>query len=403
MSQSKMSAAAVAGLVVLHAGLSFVVPRGPATAPRMSPGVVPEMDLAGGYSGYSMGAAVAVLAAGALVAGARSLVARKALHGIKFSYSLQKDAYADLEFLNDVGYLPDGTPMNRAGNAVNHPETIGPDPHTPGSPLPRAEFVNSIGYLPDGTAMNAAGNALNHPETMQPDLHTPGSPLPTSYYYADVGDLSVRDPETKLPGAPRSRVHFGDHSVASEASEGSKLSFCAGYLVDGTDLMWAGNNSVKAGAPIPPAPASSPAPSMAAPVMAGGVASGGNVSHPIGFLYAIQKDAYADLTFGNDVGYLPDGTAMNTAGNAVNHPETIGPDPHTPGSPLPRALFVNDVGYLPDGTPLNRAGNAINHPETIGPDPHSPGSPLPPSAYAADIGYLVDGTPLDAAGNNAIH
>ena len=43
----------------------------------MSPGVVPEMDLAGGYSGYSMGAAVAVLAAGALVAGARSLVARK--------------------------------------------------------------------------------------------------------------------------------------------------------------------------------------------------------------------------------------------------------------------------------------------------------------------------------------
>ena len=66
--------------------------------------------------------------------------------------------------------------MNRAGNAINHPETIGPDPHTPGSPLPRAEFVNSIGYLPDGTPMNAAGNALNHPETMQPDMHNPGSP-----------------------------------------------------------------------------------------------------------------------------------------------------------------------------------------------------------------------------------
>lgn len=28
---------------------------------------------------------------------------RKALHGIKMPYSLQKDAYADLEFLNDVG------------------------------------------------------------------------------------------------------------------------------------------------------------------------------------------------------------------------------------------------------------------------------------------------------------
>ena len=35
-------------------------------------------------------------------------VARNAgekLHGIKFSYSLQKDAYADLEFMNDVGRL----------------------------------------------------------------------------------------------------------------------------------------------------------------------------------------------------------------------------------------------------------------------------------------------------------
>ena len=41
--------------------------------------------------------------------------------------------------------------------------------------------------------------------------------------------------------------------------------------------------------------------------------------------------------------------------------------------------------------------------ETIGPDPHTPGSELPPSVYAADIGYLVDGTPLDAAGNNAVH
>ena len=89
-----------------------------------------------------------------------------------------------------LGYLPDGTPMNRAGNAINHPETIGPDPHTPGSPLPRAIFTNSVGYLPDGTPMNAAGNALNHPETMQPDAHAPGSPLPASYYAAEVGFLA---------------------------------------------------------------------------------------------------------------------------------------------------------------------------------------------------------------------
>ena len=131
--------------------------------------------------------------------------------------------------------------------------------------------------------------------------------------------------------------------------------------------------------------------------------SGGEVHHSAGFAYAMQKDAYADLAFGNDVGYLPDGTPMNRAGNCINHPETIGPDPHAPGSPLPRGLFVNDVGYLPDGTPLNKAGNAINHPENIGPDTHVSGSPLPASAYAADVGYLVDGTPLDQAGNNAVH
>lgn len=41
--------------------------------------------------------------------------------------------------------------------------------------------------------------------------------------------------------------------------------------------------------------------------------------------------------------------------------------------------------------------------ETIGPDPHSPGSPLPASAYAADIGYLVDGTDLAKAGNAINH
>jgi len=314
------------------------------------------------------------------VAAAFTSTAQDTLHGISFSYSMQRDAYADLEFLNDVGYLPDGTPMNRAGNAINHPETIGPDPHTPGSPLPRANFTNSIGYLPDGTPMNAAGNALNHPETMGPDSHAPGSPLPPSFYAA-----------------------------------------AAGYLVDGTPMASAGNLSVQGvpaaaapsmgAAPVPPPMYVVEEPVAAAFVGASVGASappqfgtkGADKRVPAGFAYAVQKDAYVDLTFGNDVGYLPDGTAMNTAGNCINHPETVGPDPHAPGSPLPRALFVNDVGYLPDGTPMNKAGNAINHPETIGPDPHSPGSELPSSVYAADIGYLVDGTPLDAAGNNAVH
>merc|ERR1712130_474854 len=72
-----------------------------------------------------------------------------------------------------------------------------------------------------------------------------------------------------------------------------------------------------------------------------------------GFMFEYQKDAFADLTFGNDVGYFPDGTAYNKAGNAVNHPETIGPDRHVAGSPLPRANFCNSVGYMPDGTAYN--------------------------------------------------
>ena len=113
------------------------------------------------------------------------------MHGRKFEYSFQKDAYADQEFCNDVGYLPDGTPLNRAGNAINHPENIGPDSHAPGSPLPRAIFVNSVGYLPDGTPLNRAGNSINHPETIGPDMHAPGSPLPTSVYAADVGCLAT--------------------------------------------------------------------------------------------------------------------------------------------------------------------------------------------------------------------
>eukprot|EP00438_Fugacium_kawagutii_P021934 Skav207181 [mRNA] locus=scaffold573:810099:810846:- [translate_table: standard] len=171
-------------------------------------------------------AAVGLLAAGAQ----RTLkVARKATevtHGIKFSYSMQKDAYADYE----------------------------------------AIFVNSVGYLPDGTPMNAAGNALNHPETMQPDMHVPGSPLPASYYAAEVG-----------------------------------------YLVDGTDMRTAGNLSVQA--PPPMAAAAAPAapvtPPPAAPTVTAAFTSASTeVIHGIKFSYSMQKDAYADYEFLNDVGLL---------------------------------------------------------------------------------------------------
>ena len=51
--------------------------------------------------------AVAMVAAVGLLARAkRSKIATRSepVHGISFSYSMQKDAYADYEFLNDVGF-----------------------------------------------------------------------------------------------------------------------------------------------------------------------------------------------------------------------------------------------------------------------------------------------------------
>lgn len=67
---------------------------------------------------------------------------------------------------------------------------------------------------------------------------------------------------------------------------------------------------------------------------------------------------------------------------------------------MPRANFQNSVGYLPDGTAMNAAGNALNHPDRMQPDMHVSGSPLPKSVYSADCGYFVDGTDLATAGNN---
>ena len=199
---SKIVALPVLGALVC-AGVSFVTPFGSlkqSSSLQQSSGAQSQMETGLSMAGLTSCGALALAAA----VGLRS---RRA--GVARNYtSFQRVDYADFEYTNDVGYLPDGTPMNRAGNAINHPEQIPADPHAPGSPLPRANYLNSVGYLPDGTAMNAAGNALNHPETMNPDLHTPGSPLPASAYQADIG-----------------------------------------YLVDGTPLDAAGNNSVHASSP----------------------------------------------------------------------------------------------------------------------------------------------------------
>ncbi|CAE8642949.1 unnamed protein product, partial [Polarella glacialis] len=62
-----------------------------------------------------------------------------------------------------------------------------------------------------------------------------------------------------------------------------------------------------------------------------------------GWVYA--KTPNLEGTYWNEVGYCPDGTAMNLAGNNMNHPERIGKDSHTPGSTLPTSFYMNAVGY----------------------------------------------------------
>eukprot|EP00929_Paragymnodinium_shiwhaense_P113383 TRINITY_DN81673_c0_g1_i1.p1 TRINITY_DN81673_c0_g1~~TRINITY_DN81673_c0_g1_i1.p1 ORF type:complete len:196 (-),score=22.16 TRINITY_DN81673_c0_g1_i1:250-837(-) len=121
----------------------------------------------------------------------------------------------DVDFVNDVGYLPDGTPFNTVGNAGVRPPS--PDPHTPGSPLPPSFYVNDVGYLPDGTAFNKVGNAAVRPPS--PDPHTEGSPLPEGEFvnsvgylpdgtpFNTVGNAAVRppSPDPHTPGSPLPR------------------------------------------------------------------------------------------------------------------------------------------------------------------------------------------------------
>jgi len=123
-----------------------------------------------------------------------------------------------------------------------------------------------------------------------------------------------------------------------------------------------------------------------------------------GMVYQKQRQVTMALTYINDIGYLPDGTPMNMAGNCNNHPESAGPDLHKTGSELPKAIFINDVGYLPDGTPMHKAGNQTNHPENQPADPHKTGSPLLPpfKGYINDVGYLPDGTDMRKAGNLSV-
>jgi len=118
----------------------------------------------------------------------------------------------DVDYVNDVGYLPDGSPLNEVGNAAVRPPS--PDPHTPGSPLPPSFYVNDVGYLPDGQSIVTVGNAAVRP--LAPDPHTPGSPLPEGEFVnavgylpngesiVTVGNAAVRppQPDPHTPGSP---------------------------------------------------------------------------------------------------------------------------------------------------------------------------------------------------------
>jgi hypothetical protein len=67
--------------------------------------------------------------------------------------------------------------------------------------------------------------------------------------------------------------------------------------------------------------------------------------------------------------------------------------------PKTTSNYWADLGCLFSGTANNKSGNAMNYPDTIGPDSHVDGSALPVSTYEADVGYLIDSTAINAAGN----
>ena len=106
---------AALGLVVFNAGLGFVAPGKvtlqasyssySAVTPKRISVATTTAATASGTAMYGV-AIMATAAAGILLRLRRApKVATKALHGIKFPYSIQKDSHADLEFQNDIGCL----------------------------------------------------------------------------------------------------------------------------------------------------------------------------------------------------------------------------------------------------------------------------------------------------------
>ena len=111
----------------------------------------------------------------------------------------------------------------------------------------------------------------------------------------------------------------------------------------------------------------------------------------LGTLYA--KHPKTASNYWADVGYFYSGTANNKSGNAMNYPDTIGPDSHVDESALPVSTYAADVGYFIDSTAINTAGSTTFQDPL--PGRHADGSPLPPGKYATYVGYFVDDNALN--------
>ena len=82
------------------AGVGFVAPQLTVVSSATRR---PTAQTFGGTAAAGCAAATAAATATLLVSRRRVSARAEKLHGIKFPYSLQKDAYADLKFMNDVG------------------------------------------------------------------------------------------------------------------------------------------------------------------------------------------------------------------------------------------------------------------------------------------------------------
>eukprot|EP00913_Durusdinium_trenchii_P009013 g8479.t1 len=398
--------------------VGFVVPVKPRATATVAAGAntAPQGNLKGEFAGSVYGVALVATAAGVLKVLARPKRSKIAARSTAFQASAgsvtmeevkgAQRAWADAIKRISKCYLEGGDYVAMAGQAAG--ELYG---YGHGKVLFKPTKAADVQFRPEaGQAMSYFVGADAVPDGI-PEDH--GFAINGGQGWSDVlfdnhqidlnGDVAIAMGNYFFASAKDGSISKVEYTFGYRKCQDGKVRICLHHssipYQGGVKAAPAAAGSEGFAAPAPAPAASAPVP-VAAAFVGSSAQSGAPVHHSVGFAYSVQKessadvsffpvkeakhrkqhliwltiliwltwrpakDAYVDLTFGNDVGYLPDGTPMNRAGNCINHPETIGPDPHAPGSVLPRALFVNDVGYLPDGTPLNTAGNNINHPDT---------------------------------------